>query len=509
MKASNSKTLDLFELSERLTQERAKGKTIVQAHGVFDLLHVGHIRYFEEASLQADILVVTVTPNHFVNKGPGRPAFSEKLRVEAIASLAMVDFVAINRWPTAVETIRLLRPDVYAKGPDYQDAAKDVTGAIRAEAEAVEEVGGRLYLTTGITFSSSNLINNFFSPYPPETEKYIRDFKARFSFDQVCEWVNRMGGLRPLVVGEPIIDEYVFCDILGKSTKDPTLAGRCLSEAAYAGGALAVANHLAGFCQEVGLIGMIGEQDSRESFVRSELIASVRPEFVSKPNSPTIHKRRFVDMHTGHRVFELYLMNDNPLDEITEEALADRILDRAAAYDLTVVSDYGHGMMARGTVNAVTTSARFLSVNTQANAGNRGFNTIGRYPKADYVCLTGHEVRLETRNRYAQWHELVEETMRKIHCRRFTITQGSRGTLHYEEGLGYVEAPALATNVHDRVGAGDSVLAVTSLLVAVGAPWEIVGFVANLAGAMMVAELGNKVTVNRVPLLKFAQTLLK
>src|ERR1051325_4729182 len=92
------------------------GKTVVQAHGTFDLLHVGHVKHLEAARSLGDVLVVTVTGDRFVNKGPGRPVFPEDLRAEMLAALYYVDWVAINPSPDAVSAIKLIRPDVYIKG---------------------------------------------------------------------------------------------------------------------------------------------------------------------------------------------------------------------------------------------------------------------------------------------------------------------------------------------------------------------------------------------------------
>ncbi|MDA1191294.1 MAG: adenylyltransferase/cytidyltransferase family protein, partial [Candidatus Poribacteria bacterium] len=111
-----SPILPLNELAEFTARHRADGKTVVHCHGVFDLLHIGHIRYLQQAATLGDILVVTVTPDHFVNKGPHRPVFHEQLRAQAIGALACVQGVAVNEWRTAVETIRLLKPSIYAKG---------------------------------------------------------------------------------------------------------------------------------------------------------------------------------------------------------------------------------------------------------------------------------------------------------------------------------------------------------------------------------------------------------
>src|SRR3989338_4083399 len=94
---------------------------IVQSHGVFDLLHIGHIKHFQAAKKYGDILVVTITPDCFVNKGPNRPRFTERLRAEAISALDCVDYVIINKWPTAVEAIQLIKPAIYAKGDEYKN----------------------------------------------------------------------------------------------------------------------------------------------------------------------------------------------------------------------------------------------------------------------------------------------------------------------------------------------------------------------------------------------------
>ncbi|HAM57093.1 MAG TPA: cytidyltransferase, partial [Candidatus Rokubacteria bacterium] len=82
------------DLAADLDALRAQGKRVVQCHGVFDLLHPGHIRHFEAARAEGDVLVVTVTPDRFVNKGPGRPVFNQRLRAESIAALQSVDYVA-------------------------------------------------------------------------------------------------------------------------------------------------------------------------------------------------------------------------------------------------------------------------------------------------------------------------------------------------------------------------------------------------------------------------------
>ena len=139
---ARSKVRTVTELGEIARLARSRGQTVAMCHGVFDLLHVGHIRHIETARKQADMLMVTVTADEFVNKGPGRPIFPELLRAEMLASLAMVDFVAINYAPSAEPAIEQIRPNVYFKGSEYEDPAEDVTGKIETEQAAVERHGG-------------------------------------------------------------------------------------------------------------------------------------------------------------------------------------------------------------------------------------------------------------------------------------------------------------------------------------------------------------------------------
>ena len=96
------KILSIETLAQEIATRQSRGQRVIHCHGVFDPMHIGHIRHFAAARNLGDILVVTVTPDRFVNKGPHRPVFSEDLRAEAIAALETVDFVAVNRWPMAI-----------------------------------------------------------------------------------------------------------------------------------------------------------------------------------------------------------------------------------------------------------------------------------------------------------------------------------------------------------------------------------------------------------------------
>ncbi|MFN8607348.1 MAG: PfkB family carbohydrate kinase [Vulcanimicrobiota bacterium] len=502
-----SKILPLEELAGYLQQRN--DKKVVHCHGVYDLLHIGHIKHLEAAKKMGDILVVTITPDHFVNKGPGRPAFTELHRAEALAALDCVDLVAINKWPTAVETLRLLRPNLYVKGVEYSRSSNDITGKIDEEAQAVRDSGGEIAFTEGVVFSSSSLINAYVAPPPPKVKAYLQEFKQRYGFDDVARFVEGSGRLKVLVVGEAIIDEYQYCEALGKSSKEPTLVARRTHMDRFAGGALAVANHLANFVGEVSLVTLLGAQNPQLEFVEEHLNSAVHRHYVIRKDGPTIVKRRYVEADFFQKLFEMYDLNDVELDEEDNDILCRHLEREICKHDLVLVVDYGHGFLSRRSIDLLCSQSKFLAVNAQTNAGNQGYHTVSTYPRADLMAITEREMRLEARRRRGDLHGIVVDIAGRLNCPKLCITRGSQGCLTYEKDKGFLPIPAIAQKVVDRVGAGDAFLSVAALCAAQGAPLEICGLAGNAAGAQAVATVCNKDPVNRMALLRHLQALLK
>jgi rfaE bifunctional protein nucleotidyltransferase chain/domain len=501
------KTLD--ELAAIVAELKAAGRTVVHCHGVFDLLHIGHIRYFSQAKELGDVLVVTLTPDRFVDKGPHRPAFPERLRAEALASLGDVDYVAINETPTAVETLYRLQPDVYVKGEEFKNIASDMTGKIGLEAEAVERIGARLAFTGDIVFSSSNLINRYLSNFPEELREYLSVFRQRYTLPGIIDAVDRMRGLRVLVVGDAILDEYQYGRAIGKSSKDPVLALRYHSCDLFAGGSLAVANHVADFAGEVGLLTVLGETQRQEAFIESQLDPRVRRVFLTRPGAPTILKRRFIDSDSLNKLLELYVMDDAPIPAALDAAMADTFAKLVGDYDMVIVADFGHATVGPRLVEAMCQRASFLAVNTQANAGNRGFNTISRYCRADLISLAEHELRLETRDQESDVRPLMEglrNGTRNAYC---VVTTGHQGCSVLGPTGDFVKVPAFAAKVVDRVGSGDAFFSVAAMAARLGLPEELIGFLGNAAGSQAVEIIGNKKSISSLTIKKSLPAMLK
>lgn len=505
---SAAKIVAIDELPGRLERLRRAGSRLVLCHGTFDLLHIGHIRHLEAARRLGEVLVVTVTPDRYVNKGPGRPAFSEQLRAEAVAALECVDYVAINRWPTAVETLHLLRPDVYVKGSEYREPERDVTGGIVLETQAAEAVGAAVAFTDDITFSSSTLLNRFMPVLSEEARTFLADFRVRHGFEEIRAHLERARRLRALVVGETIIDEYQYCQAIGKSSKAPAVVARSEAGERFAGGILAVANHLAAFCDSVTVVTQLGSRNSHEEFLRGQLSERVRPVFLTRSDSPTIVKRRFIESYFFTPMFELYEINDESLSAENEAELCATLRRELARHDFVAVVDYGHSMITEAAVAILCDEAPFLAMNAQANAGNRGYHRLSKYPRADYICAAESELLLEARDWRGDLRPVVADVAERLACPRIVATCGKRGALCYGHGEGFSEVPAFAAKVVDRVGAGDAFLAATAPLAALGLPMEIVGVIGNVAGAEAVATIGHRRYLQREAFAKHLQTLL-
>jgi len=225
----DNKIYDIKNLAKILLKKRI-GKKVILCHGVFDLLHIGHINHFESSKKKGEILVISVTPDRYVNKGPNRPAFSENLRLKALASLEIVDYVVLNNSANAISAIKYIKPDYYSKGKDYKNTNDDLTGKINEESRLVKKLGGKFLITENQLYSSSKIINNFLSHISEEQKRYILNLKSRFKFEEIKKKINDFSNLKVLVIGETILDEYIFCEPLGKSGKEAVLSFKKLKK---------------------------------------------------------------------------------------------------------------------------------------------------------------------------------------------------------------------------------------------------------------------------------------
>ena len=509
MADSNNKIFNIDALVSKATELRKNSKKIILCHGTFDLMHAGHIKYLQKAKSKGDILIVTVTGDEYVNKGPGRPVFNQNLRSENIAALACVDFVGINNDYTAVNLLKKLKPDLYVKGSEYQKPEEDVTGNIQKEIDAVREGGGDIFYTNEITFSSSSLINDHFDVFAPETKRFLTEFKHKYSDKDIQEQVASLSDLNVLVIGDIIIDQYHYVSPLGQTGKGNVLAVQYESEEQFAGGAIAVANHTSQFVSNVTLLSALGDRDSHEDYIRGKLGKNVTPVFTYFKDSPTLTKRRFVDTDLT-KLFEVYFCENEPFFKDDGKFVTSWLNDHVFKYDLVLVADFGNGFISPKMREIICNKAKFLAVNTQINSGNRGYHAITNYKQANYISLNEPEIRLATHNRHDTIEHIAAEVSIKLGAKQCAVTRGTKGVLMFDQDKkSYYRVPALSSRVVDRIGAGDAFLSLSSICLAGGLDSQVANFVGSVAAAMDVQIVCNREPINASSLKKYITTLLK
>ena len=283
-----SKILNKDQLKKKINLIKKNKKKIVLCHGVFDLIHIGHIKHFKKAKEFGDILFVTITSDKFVKKGPGKPLFNERMRAEFLSSLKIVDYIYINNEETSINLINIIKPKFYVKGNDYRMKKNDITRNIYLEENSVKKNGGKIVFTNEDHYSSSKIINSNSDLFNEEQINYFKNTKKYFDSNSLQILLKKIKKLNVLVIGETIIDQYNFCEVLGKSGKDPFLTFQPKKSQDYLGGAAAIANNASVFCKKVDLVSMIGEKKEYYKFIKKNLKNNVSSFLINKKNSPTM-----------------------------------------------------------------------------------------------------------------------------------------------------------------------------------------------------------------------------
>lgn len=496
------------EIKPRL---QCEGKTVALCHGVFDLVHPGHIIHLEQAKEMADVLVVSVTAAQYVRKGPGRPYFDDEMRMSTLAALECVDYVMLSEGYTVDDIVECVEPDFYVKGEEYARAEDDITGKITEEKALVEKHGGQIRYTTGQTFSSTNLINTALSGLTDEVRCYMEDFATKYSMKEIRAFADQAENLKVLVVGDIIIDKYTYCDVQGLMSKDMGYSARIQSSEEYLGGSLAIARHLSDFAGQVTLLSIMGGEQGIRSKIDQELSDTVQLNLLCSAQFPTIIKHRYLTRNAKREEYRKVLAVNNIPEKIQyeKEVRTDFIMEleeNLENYDVVFLCDFGHGLIDKETIQLIQNRAKYLVLNCQTNSSNHGLNVITKYTNADVFVVDQQELKLafpECADREEEGLEKLSEYLQG----KGWLTRGSLGAYGIDKGK-IVECPAFTLVVKDTVGAGDAFFAVAGLYMAAGASIEMGTFIGNIAGALAANIVGNKEAVQKVNVLKYANTLL-
>jgi len=493
---------------------REDNKKIVLCHGVFDLLHYGHIKHLNEAKQQGEILVVSITASEYVNKGPGRPYFNDNQRMLFLSNLEVVDYVILSKSVTVHDIISYVQPDIYVKGQEYSSIKNDITGNIKLEEDIVKEYGGEIYFTQGETYSSTKLLNNFFDALPAnvvEEAKFLKEKYGAELFQQIRKDIESFSPLKVLVIGDIIIDDYVFCKVQGLTTKDNVISTRYDFKERYGGGALAIARHIANFSKDVTLLSMMGSECDLEEYVKN-ISGSIKCEIVKDKQFITPVKVRFLKQHPQRQEYEKLFSMNNLLDQkkvnnVDYTEFYHKLEEMVGSFDLVVVCDYGHGLLNQRSIQIIEKMAKCLAVNCQTNSSNYGMNLITKYNRADSFVVDERELRLAFGQEICDVKSLLSALVEKLNSMYGWVTLGADGALgksRTDESM----LSAATLHVKDTVGAGDAFYSLAVLAAANKISIDRATLISNVAGAIKTNLIGNSSPIKKVDLLKFISTIL-
>ncbi len=493
---------------------REAGQRLVHCHGVFDLVHPGHVSHLQQARALGDRLLVSVTADRYVEGGPGRPVFTHELRMGTLAALECVDFVMLADEGTAVGVIDAIQPDVYCKGLEDAEDAEDETRAVAREVERVRHWGGQVRYLGGPVYSSTQLLTEHFDVLPSNARGFAERLSRDHGLDGVDRALEAMSQLKVLVVGDVIIDEYVTCTVQGVTGKDRVPSVRHLASDRQWGGSYAVARHLSTFCRQVSIAGIAGVGD--------ELTGPVPPAgtpeaivraFETDPGARTVLKRRYVaENRLRAELSKVFSVNDfnepEEIDPATRRRFRANLRELMAGHDMVVVTDYGHGLLDQETMDLLQDEAPYLALNCQTNSANFGYNLITKYRRADTFCLDEGELSLAFSDRHGPREPLLAALRAHLSAGAAWLTLGAAGSVAIDGQDSLSRAPALTLHVKDTLGAGDAFFALASACARLGEPLEIGSLLGNIAGALAANVVGNTDAVERGDLVKFASRIL-
>lgn len=503
-----SKEVFQTDISPQLKRD---GKTIALCHGVFDLVHPGHVIHLRQAKEMADVLVVSITAAKYVRKGPGRPYFDDAMRMEFLTALECVDYVMLSEGYTVDDIIETVEPDFYVKGEEYAKEEDDITGKIAEERALVEKHGGRIRFTTGQTFSSTKLINTAMAGLADEVRQYMETFKTRHSMEEIRDYAERAAKLKVLVVGDVIIDKYTYCNVQGMMSKDMGYSARLSYSEDYFGGAVAIARHLSGFTDNVALMSIIGNEEEMRLQLFDGVADKIQLKLTYSQTFPTIVKHRYLMRNEKREEYKkIFVINNIPekmrYEEEAYTSFKEKLREKVDDYDAVFLCDFGHGLIDRETIEIIQQKAKYLVLNCQTNSSNKGLNIITKYTQADVFTLDQQELKLAFPE-YAMDENAALQKLAEHLKGNGWLTRGSKGA--YEICNGKIEeCPAFTLSVKDTIGAGDAYYAAAGIFTAAGAPMEIGTFMGNIGGALGANIVGNKEALEKVNVLKFASTLM-
>lgn len=437
-------------------------KKVILCHGVFDVVHPGHVRHLAYAKSKADILVASITADEHIDKGIYRPHVPEQLRALNLAAYEMVDYVVIDDDPKPLKNIELFKPDYFAKGFEY--TSNGLPPSTQEEVDIVHSYGGEMIFTPGdVVYSSSKIIN--LSRPKIGLEKLISLMEVEnISFNDLREALLSLKGFRVHVVGDTIVDSYTRTVLIGGQTKTPTFSVRYMGQDDYIGGAGIVAQHLRAAGAEVVFSTVLGE-DSLKDFVLEGLKdSSIKVVPIIDSARPTVNKNAIIA--GGYRLLKIDTLDNRTISGKILDQLADTIKDTPT--EAVVFCDFRHGIFNRSTIKKLIDAIPEDAYKVADSQVASRWGNITDFLDFDLLTPNEREARFSLADQDSTVGKLAGTLKETTRCKSLILKLGERGvfTIPSEDKnctSNFFAIDSFADRVVDAVGSGDALLAYATL----------------------------------------------
>jgi rfaE bifunctional protein kinase chain/domain len=468
---------------------RPREQSVIMCHGTFDLVHPGHIRHLMYARSKADLLITSLTGDAHIKKANFRPFVPQQLRAMNLAALEVVDYVIIDDNPTPLENLAFLQPDYFAKGYEYHDGG--IHPRTREEMDVLKSYGGEVIFTPGdIVYSSSSMIE--VGPPNLSSEKLMALMESEgVTFADLRAAIDSFRGLRVHVVGDTIVDSYVFCSLTGGIAKTPTFSLKYEEQVDFAGGAAVVAKHLRKAGAEVKFSTVLGD-DALKDFVLADLKEQgIQVDPIIDHTRPTTQKTVFIA--GGYRMLKVDKLDNHPIGDHIVAQLKDFIArDQVEA---VVFSDFRHGIFNRETIPELCASLPPNVVKVADSQVASRWGNILDFQGFDIITPNEKEARFALGDQDSTVRPMAMELYKRADCKTLILKLGDRGILAYRAPTSEVRAfftvDSFVDKLVDAVGAGDALLSYVTLAMVSTQSSVIASILGSVAAALACEHEGN------------------
>lgn len=462
---------------------------VIMCHGTFDLVHPGHVRHLIYAKSKATVLIASLTTDAHIEKANHRPFVPQELRAMNLAALEVVDFVVIDPNPTPLENLRTIQPDYFAKGYEYSQGG--IHPRTLEEKDVVEKYGGELLFTPGdIVYSSSAIIETS----PPNLAYHklgsLMDAE-RITFDDLRRAVTCVAGVRVHVVGDTIVDTYTYCTLIGGNTKTPTFSLRLDRAVDFVGGAGIVAKHMKAAHADVTFTTVMGSDPLKDFVVNDLQEYGIRCNVVVDPTRPTTQKNLFTA--GGYRLLKVDSVDNRSISERIANVFVENISNTQT--DAVVFSDFRHGIFNGSTIPQLTKAIPAGPLRIADSQVATRWGNILDFKGFDLITPNEREARFALGDQDSTIRPLALDLYRKADCKYLILKLGERGVITYRtpdpDVRSFFNVDSFAEHVVDAVGAGDALLAYSTLALVRGQHPLIASILGSVAAAMACERDGN------------------